>query len=87
MAESAFGRSLESDCRLCVGAFDINLASAIMKMFSHLIHVIKYLYKLCRPTFNEICKDNIAINRTSEQRTQKKSVSMNFDASTLIFRG
>jgi hypothetical protein len=85
VAESAFGRSLESDGRLCVGAFDINLASAIMKMFSHLIHFIKHLYKLC--TFNEICKDNIAINRTSEQRTQNKSVSMNFDASTLIFRG
>jgi hypothetical protein len=32
-----FGGSLESGGRFCVGAFDRNLASVAVKMFSHLI--------------------------------------------------
>jgi hypothetical protein len=34
---SAFGGSLESGCRFCVGAFGRNLASVAVKMFSRLI--------------------------------------------------
>jgi hypothetical protein len=51
--------SLESDGRFCVGAFGRNLASAVVKMFSHLIY-FKKKYKFC--TLNAICKDNSAIN-------------------------
>jgi hypothetical protein len=41
LTESAFGGNLESGGRFCVGAFDRNLASVAVKMFSHLIYVIK----------------------------------------------
>jgi hypothetical protein len=37
LAESAFGESLESGGRFCVGVFGRNLASEAVKMFSHLI--------------------------------------------------
>jgi hypothetical protein len=56
----AFGGSVESGGRFCVGAFGRNLASVAVKMFSHLNFFIKKFYKLC--TFNAICKDNAAIN-------------------------
>jgi hypothetical protein len=59
LAESALGRSLESGGQFCVGAFGRNLASAAVKMFSHLIYFIK---KFCKCTFIAICKDNAAIN-------------------------
>jgi hypothetical protein len=49
---SAFGGSLESGCRFCVGAFGRNLASVAVKMFSHLIYFIKTFYKFL--TFNAI---------------------------------
>jgi hypothetical protein len=62
MAESAFGGSLESSGRFCVGAFGLNLASVAVKMFSHLI---KEFYQFC--TFNAIFKDNPAINRITVQ--------------------
>jgi hypothetical protein len=35
MVGSAFGGSLESGGRFCVGAFDRNLASVAVNMFSH----------------------------------------------------
>jgi hypothetical protein len=54
------GRSLESGGQFCVGAFGRNLASVVMKMFSHLIYFAKKFYKFC--TFGAICKDNAAIN-------------------------
>jgi hypothetical protein len=54
------GGSLESGGRFCVGAFGRNLASVVLKMFSHLIYFIKNFYKLC--TFSAICKHNAAIN-------------------------
>jgi hypothetical protein len=38
---SAFGGSLESGGRFCVGAFGRNLASVAMKMLSHLIYLKK----------------------------------------------
>jgi hypothetical protein len=41
LAESAFGGSLESDGRYCVSAFGKNMASVVVKMFSHLIYFIK----------------------------------------------
>jgi hypothetical protein len=59
LAESAFGGSLGSGGRFCVGAFGRNLASVAVKMFSHLIQFIKNFYKC---TFNAICKVNAAIN-------------------------
>jgi hypothetical protein len=43
---------LELGDRFCVGAFGKTLASVAVKMFSHLIYLIKTFYKLC--TFNEI---------------------------------
>jgi hypothetical protein len=58
--ESAFGDSLESGGRFCVGAFDKNVVSAAVKMFSYLIHFIKKCYKFC--IVNAICKDSAAIN-------------------------
>jgi hypothetical protein len=64
-AESAFGESLESGGRFCVGVFGRNLASVSVKIFSHLIYIIKKVYKCC--TFNAICKDNAAINCTTFQ--------------------
>jgi hypothetical protein len=60
LAESAFGGSLESGGRFCVGAFGRNLASVAVKIFSHLIYFIRKFYKFC--TFSAICKDNAAIN-------------------------
>jgi hypothetical protein len=60
LTESAFGRSLESGVRFCVGAFGRNLATVAVKMFPHLICIIKKFYKLC--TFDAICKDNAAMN-------------------------
>jgi hypothetical protein len=47
LAESAFGGSLESGGRFCVGAFGRNLTSVAVKMFSHLIYFIKKLYTFC----------------------------------------
>jgi hypothetical protein len=35
MEESAFGGSLESGGRFCVGAFGRNLVSIVVKLFSH----------------------------------------------------
>jgi hypothetical protein len=58
--ESAFGGSLESGGRFCVGAFGRNLASVAVKMFSHLIYFIKKFDKFC--TLNAVCRDNSAIN-------------------------
>jgi hypothetical protein len=40
--ESPFGASLELGCELCVGAFPMNVALIVMKMFSHLIYY-KYI--------------------------------------------
>jgi hypothetical protein len=60
LAESAFGGSLESGARFCVGAVGRNLTSVAVKMFSCLIYFIKKFYKFC--TLNAICKDNAAIN-------------------------
>jgi hypothetical protein len=51
---------LKSGGRLCAGAFGTNLASVVVKMFSHVIYFTKKFYKFC--TFNAICKDNAAIN-------------------------
>jgi hypothetical protein len=41
----AYGGSLESDGRFCVGAFGRNLASVVVKMFSQLIYFIQTFYK------------------------------------------
>jgi hypothetical protein len=49
LAESAFGGSLESGGRFCVGAFGRNLASVAKKMFSYLIYFIKAFYKFLPP--------------------------------------
>jgi len=44
VAEPAFGGSLESDGRLCVGAIDRDFATVAMKIFSHTINFVK-MYK------------------------------------------
>jgi hypothetical protein len=46
---SAFGGSLKSGGRFCIGAFGRNLASVAVKMFSHFINFIKKVEKC---TFN-----------------------------------
>jgi hypothetical protein len=46
-------------CSQAVGFVLVCLAVTV-KMFPHLIHVIKTFYKFC--TFYAICKDNAAIN-------------------------
>jgi hypothetical protein len=58
--KDAFVGSLESGGRFCVGAFDRNLASVTVKMFSHFIYFIKKFCKLC--TLSGIYKDNAVIN-------------------------
>jgi hypothetical protein len=63
---------------VCFGAFDRNLVSVVVKMFSHLIKFIKKCYKCC--IFNAICRDNILINYTS-YATQQKLIFVNFDRS------
>jgi hypothetical protein len=60
LTEFAFGGSLESGDRFCVGVFGRNLVSVAVKMFSHLIFSSKKFDGFC--TFNAICKDNSAIN-------------------------
>jgi hypothetical protein len=57
--------SLESGGRFFVGAFDRNLASVAMKIFSHLIHFVKKCYKCC--TVNAICEENAEINYVAVQ--------------------
>jgi hypothetical protein len=47
----------------CVGAFDRNLASVAVTMFTHLITFINKCYKFC--TFNVIFKDSATINCTA----------------------
>jgi hypothetical protein len=56
----AFGRNLESGGLFCVGAFGGNLTSVALNIFSHLLYTIKKFYKLC--AIDAICKDNVAIN-------------------------
>jgi hypothetical protein len=72
---------MESGGRFCVVAFDRNLASVAVKIFSHLIYFIKKLYKCC--TFNAVCKDNAAINCIIFQH-KKVSFPVNFDGSYAI---
>jgi len=67
MAESAFGKSLESDGWFCVGAISENLASVVVKMFSHFIHFIQNCYKC---TFSVICKDNNLLAYIKQQGGQ-----------------
>jgi hypothetical protein len=76
--ESAFGGSLESGGRFCVGAFGRNLASVAVKIFSHLIYFKKKFYKFC--TFNVLCKDNAAINCITVHH-KKRFIPVNFDGS------
>jgi hypothetical protein len=65
VAESAFGGSLESQGRFCVGAFGSYLPSVAVKMFSHSINVIQNC-KFC--TFKAICKDNAAITTVQHKK-------------------
>jgi hypothetical protein len=46
LAESLFAMGMESDGRVCGGAFGRNLASVVVKMFSHLIYFLKKFYNL-----------------------------------------
>jgi hypothetical protein len=64
LAESAFGRSLESGSQFCVGVYGRYLASVTVKM---LIYFIKKFYKFC--TLNAIFKDrhNTAIYYITHQ--------------------
>jgi hypothetical protein len=51
-----FVGSLESDSRFCVGVFGRNLASVIVKLFSHSIYFENNVYKIC--VFNAIYRDS-----------------------------
>jgi hypothetical protein len=62
---------------VCVCAFGRNQASVAVKMFSHLMYFIKKFY---RCTFNVICKDNAAI-KMYYCLTQKNIIPINFDES------
>jgi hypothetical protein len=64
LAEYAFGGSLESGGRFCLGAFGRNLASVAVKMYSH-FNFFKTFYKFC--TSSGICKDNAVINYITVQ--------------------
>jgi hypothetical protein len=57
VAQFAFGGSLEPGGQFCVGK---NLASATVKMLSHLINTLKEFYKY--RTFSAIFKDSAAIH-------------------------
>jgi hypothetical protein len=74
----AFGRSLESGGRFCVGAFCRNLVSVTLEMFSHFTYFIKKVYKC---TFGPICKNNTAMNCTTVQHTQRSFIPVNSDGS------
>jgi hypothetical protein len=63
-----FGSSLESGGRFFVSAFCRNIASAAVKMFSHVIYCIKTFYKFY--TFNSICNDNAVINCITVQHNK-----------------
>jgi hypothetical protein len=62
MAESAFGGSLESGCR--VVAFGRNVALVAVEMFSHLISFLKEMYRF--NTFNAICVVNAEVKCITE---------------------
>jgi hypothetical protein len=76
LAQFAFGGSLDSGVRFCVGAFGRNLASLAVKFFSHLIYFVKNFYEFC--AFSAICKDNVAINCIT---VQHKKVPVSCDGS------
>jgi hypothetical protein len=62
--ESTSSGSLESGGRFCVGTFDRNLDSVAVKMFSHLIYIIKNF--LCILYFQcDLQKNNAAVNCTN----------------------
>jgi hypothetical protein len=63
--------SLKSGGLFCVGAFDRNLASVAMEVFSHLTDFnFKKLYTC---TFSAICKDVAAINCITDRMTDRQS--------------
>jgi hypothetical protein len=68
---------VESGGRFCVDVFVRNEASVAVKMFSHLIYLIKKCYKFC--SFDAICKDSAAIDGYCS--TQKGFIPVNNDAS------
>lgn len=43
LVESAFGDSLDTGCRFCVGELGRTMASVAMKMLSYFIHFINFL--------------------------------------------
>jgi hypothetical protein len=43
VVDTVLAGSMESDGRLCVGAFGTNLASVACKMFSYFIYILKIL--------------------------------------------
>jgi hypothetical protein len=80
---SAFGWSLESDCRFCVDAFGRNLASVAVKMFSNLIYCIKKCYTFC--TFNDICKYNAAVDFIVARHKKAAFPSTSTGRTALVF--
>jgi hypothetical protein len=73
--------SLESGGRFCIGTFYRNLASFAVKLFPHLIYLIKKFY---RCTLNAICKDNAAVNCITFQHKKDSSPSTLTDLTTLV---
>jgi hypothetical protein len=80
-AESAFGGSMVSGCRLCVGVLGRNLASVAMKTFTNLIWFKKNFYKC---TSNAICKNNAVINCISVQNKENSFPSTLTGHTTLV---
>jgi hypothetical protein len=77
--------SLESRGRFCVDAFGRNLPSVTVKMFSHLIHLLKKFYKFC--IFDVISKDYAAINCITVEH-KKTLIPVKFDGpyTKLVFK-
>jgi hypothetical protein len=73
LAQYAFGVSLESGSRFCVGTSGRNLASVAVNMFWHLIeaYLTNTFCKFC--TFNAICKDNAEVKNTTVQHKKVHS--------------
>jgi hypothetical protein len=78
LAETAFGRTLETGGRFCVGVFGENLDSVAVKLFSHLIYFGKNIYKC---SFNKIFKDHagrtvLMINQNKVHSRQLRRVML-----------
>jgi hypothetical protein len=73
---------VESGDQFYVGAFDRNLASVTMKLFSHLIYFVKKFYNF----FSAICKDDAAISCITIQHKKSSFPSTLIGHVTLVLK-